>query len=164
MKSEIYNISVKDIEGNIFTIDKYSGKVLLIVNTASRCGFTTQYKGLQTLYDKYNKLGFEILGFPCNQFASQEPEDENKIKEFCELNYNITFPMFSKIEVNGKNEHQLYTYLKSEASGILGEDIKWNFTKFLVSKEGKVVKRFAPITKPEDIEKFIISELNSVKE
>ena len=127
----------------------YRGKVLLIVNTASKCGFTPQYKGLEELYQKYRKQGLEILGFPCDQFGHQEPGSDKEIRSFCELNYGVTFPLFSKIEVNGKNQHPLYKHLKAEAGGIFGDDIKWNFTKFLVSREGKVLDRFASLTSPD---------------
>ena len=130
----------------------YKGKVLLIVNTATGCGFTPQYEGLQKLYDKYKDKGLEILDFPCNQFGHQAPGTEEEIQEFCTLKYKTTFPLFAKVEVNGKNEEPLFRYLKSQEGGFLGDDIKWNFTKFLVSREGTVVGRYAPITKPESIE------------
>ncbi|MDF2700549.1 MAG: glutathione peroxidase, partial [Haloplasmataceae bacterium] len=132
-------------------IKKYEGKVLLIVNTATGCGFTPQYKGLQALYEKYNEKGFEILDFPCNQFANQAPGTKEEIQNFCQLKYGVTFPMFSKIEVNGKNEDPLYTYLKSQKKGFLFSNIKWNFTKFLVDRNGNVVERFAPNVEPEKI-------------
>jgi glutathione peroxidase len=133
---------------------------MLIVNTASKCGFTSQFKGLESLYEKYHDQGLEVLGFPCNQFLKQDPASESEISEFCTLNYGVTFPMFSKIEVNGENTHPLYQLLKSEAKGLLGsEKIKWNFTKFLVDKEGKVLKRYAPNLEPKemtaDIEKIL---------
>ena len=130
--------------------------MLLIVNIASKCGFTPQYKGLEALYEKYKDRGFAVLGFPCNQFGEQEPGTEAEIAEFCELNYGVTFPMFSKIDVNGEDAHPLFKYLKSMKKGLLGsEAIKWNFTKFLVDKDGKVVERYAPTTKPEDLENDI---------
>jgi len=150
--SDIYGIKVKSIKGEEAELENYRGKAMLIVNTASKCGFTSQFKGLEGLYEKYNEQGLEILGFPCNQFLKQDPGSENEISEFCTLNYGVTFPMFSKIEVNGANTHPLYQHLKSEAKGLLGsEKIKWNFTKFLVNKEGKVLKRYAPNLEPEEI-------------
>ncbi|MGH8461090.1 MAG: glutathione peroxidase [Stenotrophobium sp.] len=152
----IYDISAKAIDGKDQRLDAYKGKVLLIVNVASKCGFTPQYKGLEALWRKYQDKGLVILGFPCDQFGHQEPGDENAIKEFCSLTYEVSFPMFAKIEVNGSGTHPLYQYLKSEAGGILGsEGIKWNFTKFLVDKSGKVVKRYGSIDKPESIDKDI---------
>jgi glutathione peroxidase len=130
------------------------------VNVASQCGFTSQYAGLEALYNKYHDKGFEILGFPCNQFGSQEPGDEAEIKNFCELNYHVTFPLFAKIDVNGDDTHPLYKYLKSEEKGIFGtEAIKWNFTKFLIDREGKILKRFAPQTKPEDLDSEVEAAL-----
>lgn len=155
----IYNYKVKDANGKDVNLKEYEGKVLLIVNTATGCGFTPQYKGLQELYDKYKKKGFEILDFPCNQFGNQAPGTEDEIHEFCTLNYNTTFPLFQKIKVNGKEEEPLYSYLKSEQKGTLGNAIKWNFTKFLVDRTGKVVERYSPMTEPEKIEKDIISLL-----
>lgn len=154
----LYDYEVKDAEGNIVNMEEYKGKVLLIVNTATGCGFTPQYEGLQDLYEKYREQGFEVLDFPCNQFGHQAPGTENEIQTFCQSKYNTTFRMFSKVEVNGKNEEPLYTYLKSQKKGIIGEGIKWNFTKFLVDREGNVVNRFAPTTDPKNIEK-IITEL-----
>lgn len=154
--SEIYDIEVTTIKGETKTLSEFAGKVLLIVNTASKCGFTPQFKGLEELYEKHKDQGLEILGFPCNQFLKQDPGSEAQISEFCELNYGVTFPMFSKIEVNGPNTHPLYEFLKSQAKGLLGsEKIKWNFTKFLVDAEGKVLKRYAPNTEPKDIESDI---------
>lgn len=152
----VYNFSAKTITGEEVSLRKYEGKVLVIVNVASKCGFTPQYKGLQALYEKYEKEGLEILGFPCNQFGAQEPGNEEEITSFCELNYGVTFPMFAKVGVNGKNAHLLFTYLTEQAPGILGmKAVKWNFTKFLVDREGNVVNRFAPQTKPEELEKEI---------
>jgi len=151
--SSIYDIEVNTIKGESKALADFKGKVLLIVNTASKCGFTPQFKGLEGLYEKHKGSGLEILGFPCNQFLSQDPGTDSEISEFCELNYGVTFPMFSKVEVNGPNTHPLYELLKSEAKGLLGsEKIKWNFTKFLVDAEGKVIKRYAPNTEPKDIE------------
>ena len=151
----IYDYVVKDGKGNDVAMKDYEGKVLLIVNTATGCGFTPQYEGLEKLYETYNKEGLEILDFPCNQFGNQAPGNAEEIHEFCTLHYNTTFPQFAKIEVNGKNEDPLYTYLKSQKKGILSGNIKWNFTKFLVDREGNVIKRFAPTDTPEKIEKDI---------
>ena len=156
----IYDFNVKTIEGEEISMSKYKGKVLLIVNVACKCGFTSQYEGLEKLFEKYKDKDFMVLGFPSNQFANQEPESDDKIKEFCSLTYDVKFDMFSKIDVNGEKESPLYTFLKSSQKGILGtEDIKWNFTKFLVDKNGNVVDRFAPTTTPESIEKDIIKLL-----
>ena len=158
---DIYQYSAVDYQGNEQAMSQYKGKVILIVNTASACGFTPQYKSLQALYEKYADKGLVVLAFPCNQFKAQEPGTNSDIKDFCDLNFNITFPLFGKIDVNGDNTHPLYQYLKQEATGILGsQGIKWNFTKFLIGKNGKVIKRFATITKPESIEKNIIAALN----
>lgn len=149
---DIYSIRVKKIDGTETTLDAYKGSVLLIVNTASKCGFTPQYKGLNELYKKFHNQGFEVLGFPCNQFGEQEPGSDQEIKEFCDLSYKIEFPMFSKVDVNGSNTHPLYEHLKSESPGILGtQGIKWNFTKFLVGRDGKVLHRFAPQDAPEKL-------------
>lgn len=152
----LYDIQVQDIKGQSRTLDEYQGKVLLIVNTASKCGFTPQFEGLQKLHQELGGRGFEVLGFPCNQFMSQDPGDNDEISQFCSLNYGVDFPMFAKIEVNGPNTHPLYRFLKSEAKGLMGsEKIKWNFTKFLVNQNGQVVKRYPPTTKPEAIRKDI---------
>lgn len=154
--ASIYDFEVNTISGKKVPLAEYKDKVLLIVNTASKCGFTPQFSGLEKLYEELHEQGLEILGFPCNQFLKQDPGSDSEISEFCSLNYGVTFPMFSKIEVNGDNTHPLYNYLKSEAKGLLGsEKIKWNFTKFLVNREGKVIKRYAPNTEPKDIEKDI---------
>ena len=155
----IYDFQVKDAKGNLVNLSDYKGKTLLIVNTATGCGFTPQYKGLQALYDKYQSKGFEILDFPCNQFGNQAPGTEDEIHQFCEINYKTTFRLFSKIDVNGKNESPLYTYLKGQKGGFLSKRIKWNFTKFLVDKTGKVVERFAPTATPESIEEKIVNIL-----
>jgi glutathione peroxidase len=144
----VFDFSAKLNNGEEKPLADYRGNVLLIVNTASKCGFTPQYKGLEELYRQYRPQGLEILGFPCDQFGHQEPGSDQDIRSFCELNYGVTFPLFSKIDVNGKNQHPLYKYLKSEAGGVLGDDIKWNFTKFLVSRDGKVLDRYAPVTTP----------------
>lgn len=152
----LYDIQVQDIKGQSRTLDEYQGKVLLIVNTASKCGFTPQFEGLQKLHQELGGRGFEVLGFPCNQFMSQDPGDNDEISQFCSLNYGVDFPMFAKIEVNGPNTHPLYRFLKSEAKGLMGsEKVKWNFTKFLVNQNGQVVKRYPPTSKPEAIRKDI---------
>ena len=157
--SELYNISVKDIDMNSVDLSAYEGKTLLIVNVASKCGFTPQYKDLQSLYEKYQDQGLEVLGFPCNQFGAQEPGTNEEVKSFCDLNYNVSFKMFDKIDVNGSNASPLFKYLKHESPGIMGtEAVKWNFTKFLVNKAGQVVKRFAP----KDGESEIESELQKI--
>lgn len=147
----IYDFKVINNKGEEVSLNIYKGKVLLIVNTATGCGFTPQYKGLEELYQKYHEQGFEILDFPCNQFAGQAPGSDEEIQSFCTLRYNTTFPRFKKIKVNGKEADPLYVYLKEQKKGTLGSRIKWNFTKFLVDKEGNVIERFAPATKPEDI-------------
>jgi glutathione peroxidase len=149
MTSTIYDIKVTDIDGVETSLAGYKDKVMLIVNVASKCGFTKQYAGLEELYRQYKDKGLVVLGFPCNQFANQESGSEAQIKEFCSLTYQVDFPMFSKIDVNGDKAHPLYKFLKKEASGVLGsEAIKWNFTKFLVNKQGEVVERFGSITAP----------------
>ena len=151
--SELYNISVKDIDMNSVDLSAYEGKTLLIVNVASKCGFTPQYKDLQNLYEKYQDQGLEVLGFPCNQFGAQEPGTNEEVKSFCDLKYNVSFRMFDKIDVNGSNASPLFKYLKHESPGIMGtEAVKWNFTKFLVNSDGKVVKRFAPKDGESEIE------------
>jgi glutathione peroxidase len=147
----IYDIQVTTASSEEKSLADYRGKVLLIVNVASKCGFTPQYKGLQELYDKYKDQGLEILGFPCNQFLAQEPGTNEEIQEFCQVNFGASFPIFAKIDVNGSNAHPLYKHLTKEASGILGGAIKWNFTKFLVDRDGKIVKRYAPNTEPEKL-------------
>lgn len=150
--ASIYDFEVNTISGKQVPLESYKDKVLLIVNTASKCGFTPQFTGLEALYSELHEEGLEILGFPCNQFLKQDPGSDSEISEFCSLNYGVTFPMFSKIEVNGDNTHPLYRYLKAEAKGLLGsEKIKWNFTKFLVNRDGEVIKRYAPNTEPKDI-------------
>lgn len=160
IQMNIYDLNVKTIDGQEISMSKYKGKVLLIVNVASKCGFTSQYEGLEKLFEKYKNEDFMVLGFPSNQFANQEPESNEKIKEFCSLTYDVKFDMFAKIDVNGENEAPLYKFLKSNQKGILGsENIKWNFTKFLVDKNGNVVDRFASTTSPESIEKDIIKLL-----
>ena len=151
----IYDYTVKDISGNDVSMKQYEGKVLLIVNTATGCGFTPQYDGLQKLYEAYKEQGFEILDFPCNQFGNQAPGTEEEIVTFCKGRFGVTFPQFAKICVNGAEELPLYTYLKSQKGGIGGKNIKWNFTKFLVDRAGNVVDRFAPTTTPEKLEEKI---------
>jgi len=152
----LYDFSAKTITGSTTTLDAYKGKVLLIVNVASKCGFTPQYKGLEAIYRQYKDKGLEILGFPCDQFGHQEPGDEKEIQQFCSLTYDVSFPMFAKIKVNGDDAHPLYKFLKSEEKGILGsEAIKWNFTKFLVGKGGTVLKRYGSIDTPASIAKDI---------
>ena len=147
-----YDFSAKAIDGSEVSFDAYRGKVLLIVNTASKCGFTYQYEGLEMLHEQLSDQGLVVLGFPCNQFSDQEPGDEAEIAEFCRLTYDVQFPMFAKIEVNGPDAHPLYKWLKGNAKGILGtEGIKWNFTKFLIDRTGKVFSRYAPVTKPQAI-------------
>ncbi len=159
-EANVFGFQVRDVKGNDVSLEQYRGKALLIVNVASKCGFTPQYKGLEELYKKFSSKGFVILGFPCNQFGGQEPGSDAEIESFCELNYGVTFPIFSKIEVNGAGTALLYKYLKSEAPGALGtEAIKWNFTKFLVDKTGKVAKRYAPTDSPESIGKDLDSFL-----
>jgi len=154
--SGLYDLSAGTLVGAQQSFAAYEGKVVLVVNTASKCGFTPQYKGLEALYQKYKDRGLEVLGFPCNQFGKQEPGNAEEIGGFCERNFGVTFPLFAKVDVNGDNAHPLFAHLKQQAPGILGtESIKWNFTKFLVGREGQVVKRFAPKDKPESLESAI---------
>ena len=156
----IFNFSCKDVNGKKINLSNYSGKVILIVNTASKCGFTPQYKGLQELYKNYSNQDFEILGFPCNQFAKQEPGTDLEILEFCNINYEITFPIFSKIKVNGPSAHPLFKFLTTEKPGLLGTNsIKWNFTKFLINRNGEPVKRFSSKTTPEEISSEVLDLL-----
>ena len=156
--SSIYDFSATSIEGNPVELSNYKDKVLLIVNTASQCGFTPQYQGLQSLYQKYSDRGLVVLGFPCNQFGQQEPGSTGEIQSFCETRFGVSFPLFEKIDVNGINAHPLFKYLTKAVPGILGtEGIKWNFTKFLVDRKGNVVKRYPSMTQPEDLEKEIES-------
>jgi glutathione peroxidase len=155
----LYDYNVKDAKGNMISMKDYEGKVLLIINSATGCGLTPQYSGLQYIYEKYQEKGLEILDFPCNQFANQAPGAVEEIKSFCESRYGITFKLFAKIDVNGNNEDPLYTYLKKEQGGIFGSAIKWNFTKFLVDRNGIVIKRYAPTVKPEKIEEDLATLL-----
>jgi len=155
METSFYDFKAKSLGGKEISMEEYKGKTVLVVNTASKCGFTPQFGGLEELYKKYNDKGLVILGFPCNQFANQEPGDEKSITEGCLLNYGVTFPMFSKIDVNGTDAHPLYKYLKSALPGFLSKRIKWNFTKFLIDSEGKPVKRFAPSTEPDKIDTYL---------
>jgi len=152
MSDALLDIPCTTIKGEQKTLADFGGKALLVVNTASQCGFTPQYKGLEALWEKYRDKGLVVLGFPCNQFGKQEPGDEGEISQFCELNFGVSFPLFKKIDVNGADAHPLYVQLKKRAPGVLGsQGIKWNFTKFLVSRDGSQVKRFAPLTKPEEL-------------
>lgn len=152
MSQTLYDFSVNDNANNAVSLDNFKGKILLIVNTASKCGFTPQYEGLENLQKKYEEKGFSVLAFPCNQFGNQEPGNNNEIQEFCSLNFQTSFPVMSKIDVNGKNADPLFNYLKSEKKGLLGsQGIKWNFTKFLVDQNGEVIKRYSPNTEPKDI-------------
>ena len=151
----VYDYTVKNTKGEDVSLSEYKGKVLLIVNTATGCGFTPQYEGLEKLYKEYQGQGLEILDFPCNQFGNQAPGTEEEIVSFCKLKYDVSFPQFKKIEVNGANAEPLYTYLKSQKGGVLGKNIKWNFTKFLVDRDGNVVERFAPVVTPEQIEEKV---------
>jgi Glutathione peroxidase len=162
MDMNIYDIEVTTIDGLRKKMDEFRGKTLLVVNVASKCGFTPQYTGLQRLYDDYKEKGLVVLGFPCDQFGHQEPGNEEEIQNFCSTNYNVTFPMFAKINVNGSGTHPLYAHLKSEKKGLLGsESIKWNFTKFLVDSEGAVVRRYAPNDTPEKISEDVKAVLNN---
>lgn len=163
MEAQFYNFKAKSLQGKEISMDTYKGKTVLVVNTASKCGFTPQYEGLQKLFEKHKDDGLVVLGFPCNQFGNQEPGDEKSIAEGCMVNYGVSFPMFSKIDVNGKNAHPLFKYLKSALGGIFGSSIKWNFTKFLIDSKGKPVKRYAPTTKPEAIEEDIKAQLSKLR-
>ena len=155
MAESLYDIPVKKIDGTPTKLDAFRGKVLLVVNVASRCGFTPQYEGLQRLYERFGARGFEVLAFPCDQFGHQEPGSDAEISAFCDRTYGVTFPLFAKIEVNGKRAHPLYIWLEREKRGWLGRSIKWNFTKFLVDRAGAVHARFAPMTKPDSIARHV---------
>ena len=158
----LHDFKATTIDGTEVSLDEYAGDVVLVVNTASECGYTPQFAGLEELYETYRAQGLTVLGFPCNQFGSQEPGTEEEIGEFCQKNYGVTFPMFAKVEVNGDDEHPLFTWLKSEKGGLLGKKIKWNFTKFLVGRDGEVIARYAPSTEPAelvaDIEKALAAQ------
>ena len=157
-----YDFSAKTITGSEQSLKDYAGKVTLVVNVASKCGFTPQYKGLEAIHKQYSDKGFAVLGFPCDQFGHQEPGNEDEIRNFCSLSYDVSFPMFSKVDVNGDGAHPLYQWLKKEKPGLLGIGaVKWNFTKFLIGRDGRVVKRYAPTAKPESIEKDIVAALNA---
>lgn len=160
--STVYDFEADTIQGSTNKLEQYRGKVLLIINTASKCGLTPQFEGLEELHNQYKDKGLQIIGFPCNQFGHQDPGSNDEIQEFCQMNYGVSFPMYAKIDVNGGDTHPLYQHLKSEAPGLMGsKKIKWNFTKFLVNKEGKVIKRFAPATKPEKLAAAIETALGS---
>lgn len=160
MNEQFYQFEAKSLQGKDIKMEAFKGKTVLVVNTASKCGLTPQFEGLEKLYQDYKDKGLVILGFPCNQFANQEPGDEKSISEGCMINYGVSFPIFSKIDVNGDTAHPMYKYLKKELGGTFGSNIKWNFTKFLIDTEGNPVKRFAPTTKPEKIEKYLEKVLN----
>ncbi|MHA0915424.1 glutathione peroxidase [Kosakonia cowanii] len=159
--SNFHQHTATSLSGEPVPMADYAGKVVLVVNTASHCGFTPQYAGLETLYQKYAARGLVVLGFPCNQFGKQEPGSADDIAQTCHINYGVSFPMFEKIEVNGAAAHPLFRYLKKALPGVLGERIKWNFTKFLIGRDGKPIKRFAPFTKPEKMEAAIVTALES---
>jgi glutathione peroxidase len=162
MADDIYSIAARTLEGEDTTLERYRGKVLLVVNTASQCGFTPQYEGLENLYEKYHGEGLEVLGFPCNQFGRQEPGTSSDIQDFCTVRFGVTFPLHERVDVNGAGEHPLFTLLKNAAPGVLGsKNIKWNFTKFLVGRDGKVLSRFGSTTKPESIESQIRKALEA---
>jgi glutathione peroxidase len=152
---DFYSFEAEQLNDKKVKMEEYKGKTVVVVNTASKCGLTPQYEGLEKLYQKYRDEGLVVLGFPCNQFANQEPGNAEAIQEFCEINYGVSFPMFAKIEVNGDGAHPIFRYLKGELKGLFGKKIKWNFTKFVIDKNGKPVKRFAPVTKPEKMESTI---------
>ncbi len=153
--SSFHDLNANALNGKPVAMDHYAGKVVLVVNTASKCGLTPQYEGLEALYRKYKDRGVVVLGFPCNQFGNQEPGNANDISEFCQVNYGVSFPMFEKVDVNGSNTHPVFKYLKGKLGGLFGSRVKWNFTKFLVDQNGKPVRRFSPITKPHEIEATI---------
>ena len=161
MKTSFYDITATSLQGKEISMSSYKGHVVVVVNTASKCGFTPQYKGLEELYKKYKDKGLVILGFPCNQFGHQEPGSSKEISEGCLINYGVSFPMFQKIEVNGKNAHPLYQFLKNEICNLWGKAIKWNFTKFVIDKNGTVVKRYAPFSTPKAMETFIVKTLEA---
>jgi glutathione peroxidase len=155
MTNNFYQFKANSLPGKEIGMEEFKGKTILVVNTASKCGFTPQFEGLEKLYQKFLQKGFVVLGFPCNQFANQEPGDEQSITEVCQINYGVTFPMFAKVDVNGENAHPLFKYLKNELGGWFGSNIKWNFTKFLIDANGKPIRRFSPATKPEKIDRYL---------
>jgi len=157
--NNFYNLEALDAKGKLIKMDTYQGKFVLVLNVASRCGFTKQYAGLEKLYQNYVDKGLVILAFPCNQFGAQEPGNEEEILSFCQLNFGVTFPIFAKVNVNGKEAHPIFNYLKNELPDLLGKSIKWNFTKFLIDRTGKPIKRFSPTDTPEVIEKYLVSRL-----
>ena len=157
--TRFYQLTATRLDGRLISMADYAGKVVLVVNTASQCGFTPQYAGLEALYKKYADQGLVVLGFPCNQFGKQEPGGADEISKTCHINYGVSFPMFEKVEVNGNAAHPLFRYLKEELPGVLGGRIKWNFTKFLIGRDGKPLKRFAPMTTPEKMERAIVEAL-----
>lgn len=159
--TQFYDLSAKNIRGEEVAMNAFAGKVVLVVNTASECGFTPQYQGLQALYAKYKDDGLVILGFPCNQFGGQEPGENQEIAQSCQLNYGVEFPMFAKVDVNGANSHPVFQFLKRAKPGLLGDNIKWNFTKFLIGRDGKPLKRFAPTKRPDSIEGEIVKALRA---
>jgi glutathione peroxidase len=161
MADSFFGLSAVDNKGTQVPMKTYEGKVVLVVNTASKCGFTPQYKGLEALYQKYKGSGLVVLGFPCDQFAHQEPGTDAEIASFCQINYGVTFPLMSKVEVNGKGTHPVFTFLKAKTAGILGGAVKWNFTKFLVGRDGRKIRRFSPATKPEKLERDIEAALST---
>ena len=161
--SELYNIEVTRINGDKELMSNYKDKIILVVNTATECGLSPQFSGLEELYNKYQASGLVILGFPCNQFGGQEPGAEDQIQKVCLINYGVSFPMFSKVEVNGEKEHPLFTYLKSKCTGLFGSRIKWNFTKFLIDSNGQPVKRYGPTISPENIESDIVDQISRIK-
>lgn len=160
MNNQFYEFKAKNIYGQEVSMSTYKGKTVIVVNTASKCGFTPQFEGLEQLYQKYKDKGVVILGFPCNQFANQEPGDEKSILNGCVVDYNISFPMFAKVDVNGDTAHPIYKYLKNELKGLFGGVVKWNFTKFVVDANGNPIKRFSPFNKPEEIDKYLQTLLN----
>ncbi len=161
MGDDIYALKAKANDGKELGLDQFKGKVMLVVNTASKCGFTPQYKGLQELYAKYADQGLVILGFPCDQFAHQEPAGDGEIAQFCQRNFGVSFPLMAKVDVNGETAHPVFKYLRKKAPGLIGDSVKWNFTKFLVSRDGSWVKRYAPTLEPEQMEADILKALNA---
>jgi glutathione peroxidase len=161
MGDDIYALKAKANDGKELGFDQFKGKVMLVVNTASKCGFTPQYKGLQELYAKYEDKGLVILGFPCDQFAHQEPGGDGEIAQFCQRNFGVSFPLMAKVDVNGESAHPVFKLLRKKAPGLIGDSVKWNFTKFLVSRDGRSIKRYAPTLEPEQMETDILKALNA---